>query len=247
MLAKGFVTALVLLGVVGSACGASRSAEAVPVDDRQRSAPVRSVTAPDAAPAASAILSIRVAEQPARAAAATAAAVAAKAAAKKARQQACLRPKRPFAPRQIKIPGVVGKKKVLALGSDGRGVPKVPPFTAKGKWQFAWDKDILAGERLGVLRLNAHTYPGSSRAALGNRLLAKMRVGKTIIVKGPKGATMCYRVSSKLVVRAERGAPAYYNDWVRTRMAILVCSGVRRGPGDWSHRTIWFAQPVGKR
>jgi hypothetical protein len=24
----------------------------------------------------------------------------------------------------------------------------------------------------------------------------------------------------------------------------MVCSGVRRGPGDWAERTVWFASPV---
>lgn len=264
MLAKGFVTALVVASVLSSACGATRTAEAVPVEDGEGGASV-TLSTPSAPPAASpapadvtraavaapapvsAVTPIRVAEEPALAAAAATAKAAAMAAARKARQETCRRPKQPFVPRRIKIPGVVGNTAVLALGSDKRGVPKTPPYTAKGKWQFAWDKYILAGERLGVLRLNAHTYPGSSEAALGNRLLAKMRVGKTIIVTGPNGVKMCYRVGSKVVVRTEQGAPAYYNDWVSTRMAILVCSGVRRGPGNWSHRTIWFAKPIGKR
>jgi hypothetical protein len=36
----------------------------------------------------------------------------------------------------------------------------------------------------------------------------------------------------------------YYSSTGPSRLAILVCSGRRRGPGDWSHRTIWFAKPI---
>jgi hypothetical protein len=44
-------------------------------------------------------------------------------------------------------------------------------------------------------------------------------------------------------VRAEKAIPDYYSSTGRSRLAILVCSGKRRGPGDWSHRTIWYAVP----
>jgi len=27
-------------------------------------------------------------------------------------------------------------------------------------------------------------------------------------------------------------------------VVIVVCSGERLGPGDWTHRTLWFASPV---
>jgi hypothetical protein len=55
---------------------------------------------------------------------------------------------------------------------------------------------------------------------------------------------MCYRVVKRISVRAKQPVPAYYDSGGRPLLAIAVCSGVRRGPGDWSHRTIWFAKPV---
>ena len=55
---------------------------------------------------------------------------------------------------------------------------------------------------------------------------------------------LCYRVTRRLEVRADKAVPAYYRSGGRPRLAILVCSGVRRGPGDWSERTIWFAKPT---
>ncbi|MFC5731584.1 hypothetical protein ACFPQB_21920 [Nocardioides vastitatis] len=30
----------------------------------------------------------------------------------------------------------------------------------------------------------------------------------------------------------------------RPRLAILVCSGRRLGPGSWSRRTVWYAEPT---
>ena len=161
---------------------------------------------------------------------------------------ACGTPAHAFTPASITIPRVVGPTRVLALGRDRNGVPKTPPLTDRGKWEFAWDREshIRAGSPHGVVRLNAHTYPrdGSYGLALGNRLLARLRVGATLVVTGRGELRMCYRVTRRIRVRAEQSVPAYYASNGRPLLAILVCSGVRRGPGDWSHRTIWFAQPV---
>ena len=159
----------------------------------------------------------------------------------------CPTPDHPFTPTSITIPRVVGPTRVLALGRDRNGVPKPPPLTDKGKWEFGWDKQshIRAGSARGVVRLTAHTYPrdGSYGLALGNRLLTKLRVGATLVVTGRHGARMCYEVAKRVSVRAEQSLPSYYDSDGRPRLAILVCSGVRRGPGDWSRRTIWFAEP----
>ncbi len=164
------------------------------------------------------------------------------------RSVTCPTPERPFTPMSISIPRVVGPTRVLALGRDRNGVPKTPPLTDRGKWEFGWDKQshIRAGSPQGVLRLNAHTYPrdGSYGLALGNRLLKKLHVGATLDVAGLGDRRMCYRVARRISVHAEQSVPAYYDSNGRPLLAILVCSGVRRGPGDWSHRTIWFAEPV---
>ena len=45
-----------------------------------------------------------------------------------------------FRPTSLAIDGVVGSTRVLALGQDQHGVPRPPPLTERGKWQFAWDK-----------------------------------------------------------------------------------------------------------
>lgn len=150
-----------------------------------------------------------------------------------------------FKPTALAIPGVVGRTRILAMGRDSRGVPRPPPLTDRGKWQFAWDKEsrIRPGRRQGVVRLTAHTYPRFAGKALGNRLLARLRVGALIRVSGPAGQQLCYRVVKRINVPADQTSAAFYATTGPPRLAILVCSGKRRGPGDWSHRTIWFAAP----
>jgi hypothetical protein len=160
----------------------------------------------------------------------------------------CSAPDHPFTPSSLSIKGVVGPTRVLALGRDRDGVPEPPPLTDTGKWELAWDRQshIRPGSRHGVVRLTAHTYPrdGSHGSALGNLLLQRLHVGAALVVRGRGQDLLCYRVTRRLVVRAEQAVPAYYTSGGRPRLAVLVCSGVRRGPGDWSKRTIWFAEPV---
>ena len=160
----------------------------------------------------------------------------------------CTRVGNCFTPTSLTIPRVVGKTKILALGRDQQGVPRTPPLTERGKWQFAWDKasGIRPGGPHGVVRLTAHTYPrdGSHGPALGNILLDRFHTGARLEVSGSHGERLCYRVVRQVDVRAERSLSRYYSSTGPSRLAILVCSGKRRGPGDWSHRTIWYAEPI---
>uniref|UniRef100_UPI003CED7F35 class F sortase n=1 Tax=Nocardioides sp. LHG3406-4 TaxID=2804575 RepID=UPI003CED7F35 len=150
-----------------------------------------------------------------------------------------------FTPTALSIAGVIGPTRVLALGRDRDGVPRTPPLTDRGKWQFSWDRASRTrpGGSWGVIRLAAHTYPSFAGTALGNRLLARLRPGAQITVTGAGGEVLCYRVSRREIVRADNTTADYYSTTGRSRLAILVCSGIRRGPGNWSHRTIWYAVP----
>jgi hypothetical protein len=163
-------------------------------------------------------------------------------------RQGCPTPDQPFTPRSVTIPRVVGSTRVLALGRDRNGVPRTPPLNDRGKWELGWDKlsHIRPGSPHGVVRMTAHTYPrdGSYGLALGNRLLTRLHKGALLVARGSEGQVLCYRVVQRVTVRAEQTLPAYYDDGGPPRLAILVCSGVRRGPGDWSHRTVWFAAPA---
>jgi hypothetical protein len=148
-----------------------------------------------------------------------------------------------FAPKSISIPGVVKSTRVLARGREAGGVPAAPPLTNTGKWQFSWDRTVKAAAPWGVVRLTAHTYPASAGVALGNRLLDRLRKGRILVVTGPKGVRTCYRVTKRVSVPANRTYVPYYSSGEH-RLGIIVCSGVRRGPGNWSRRTVWLASPI---
>jgi hypothetical protein len=148
---------------------------------------------------------------------------------------------RPFKPKQITIPGIIRNAKVLALPRDGNNVPSVPPVGAKQV--FAWDRPpgIRPGEPKGNVLLNAHTWPDGS--ALGNEMLRELKKGERIIVRNGD-VELCFEVDKKVEVLASGGFPEYYDREGPHQLALLVCSGRRLGPGNWTHRTIWFARPA---
>ena len=148
-----------------------------------------------------------------------------------------------FRPRAVSVPGVTRRSSIVTPPRDANGIPGVPPLTDAGKRLFAWDRaqGIRPGDRAGNVLLNAHTWPDGS--ALGNRLLAHLHRGDRIVVHGPK-VRLCYRVIERVEVLAVRGLPRYYTKDGPPRLAILVCSGRRLGPGNWEKRTVWFAAPA---
>lgn len=155
---------------------------------------------------------------------------------------------RAFRPATVAIDGVVGPTRVLARAQDEHGIPRPPPLTRRGKWQLAWDRaaGVRPGDPEGVVRLTAHTYPrgGFQTPALGNLLLTRLRTGARLVVSGADGERLCYRVARRAQVPAHASLSGFYTTTGAPRLAILVCSGKRRGPGDWTHRTVWYAVPV---
>ena len=146
----------------------------------------------------------------------------------------------PFTPSALSIPGIANRARVMALGRDRHRVPKAPPTSDKRS--FAWDKTgRKPGSQTAVVKMNTHTYPDGS--AMGNRLLNGLWEGDVVVVHGTGGESICYDVVDRTQVRAEKRVRSYYRRQGPPRLGIVVCSGVRRGPGDWSHRTIWYAAP----
>lgn len=147
-----------------------------------------------------------------------------------------------FTPSSLSIAGITTRARVLALGRDRNRVPKSPPVSDKRS--FAWDKTgRKPGSQVAVVKMNTHTYPDGS--AMGNRLLNGLWVGDVIVVHGTRGESLCFDVVDRTQVPAEKRVRSYYRRNGPPRLGIVVCSGVRRGPGDWSHRTIWYAEPSG--
>jgi hypothetical protein len=151
--------------------------------------------------------------------------------------------RRGFWPLQAHVARVGKHVPVIPVGRT-HGVPNSPPLTSSGKRSFGWDhRGPAPGSRHGNVRFNAHTYPDGS--ALGNRLLARLVVGARIIVRGSNGIGICYRVTKRVSVtpRSYAARVGYYNTTGKPKLAIVVCSGKRLGPGNWTRRTIWYAKP----
>lgn len=149
---------------------------------------------------------------------------------------------RAFDPRTISVPGVVRAAPVVTPPRDANGVPGVPALDTGGKSVFAYDlqQGIRPGDPKGNVLLNAHTWPDGS--ALGNRLLQGLREGDRIVVQGDRDR-LCYRVTDRVEVPADRQMPRYFRTDGKPQIAIVVCSGRRLGPGVWEKRTVWFASP----
>jgi len=154
----------------------------------------------------------------------------------------------PFTPKRITVPGVTRDAEVLALPRDAENVPSAPPISDVGKTQFAWSipPDPMPGDPKGNTLFNAHTWPDGT--ALGNHLLDGLQVGDRIIVSGRssdgRAQTLCYQVTKRDVIVASDGSVEYYAREGPPQLALIVCSPPRLGPGNWLHRTIWYASPL---
>jgi hypothetical protein len=154
----------------------------------------------------------------------------------------CSTAERRFVPTSVSIPGVARRISVVAMARDAFDVPGVPALTSSGKSEMAFDlgSGIRPGDQRGNALLNAHTWPDGS--ALGNKLLDELHKGDPIIVQGPLGR-LCYRVTDRVEVPWDDPGTRYYAKKGKPQIAIVVCSGERLGPGEWTKRTLWFAAP----
>jgi hypothetical protein len=161
---------------------------------------------------------------------------AATAAARMASTSVCATPARTgFVPTRATVAHVGRSIAVYAVPTGGE-----PPLSTAGKAAFGWDKDgPKPGSAYGNVRFTAHTYPDGS--ALGNRMLKRLKVGARIILRG-SSSSLCYRVRRVKVTTPTR-LNGYYSTTGRPKLAIVVCSGKRLGPGNWTNRTIWIARP----
>lgn len=150
-------------------------------------------------------------------------------------------PDGPFTPTWISVPDAgIDHATVLAVPRDERGVTGTAPFSDNDS--FAWDAGgIRPGDARGNVLLNTHTWDNG--AAQGNKLIAHLELGGRIIL-GNEDRVACFEVTSTAKVRAEIGFPDYYDEDGPPQVAIVVCSGTRVGPGEWTHRSLWFAEPV---
>jgi hypothetical protein len=144
----------------------------------------------------------------------------------------------PFTPTTIDIQNVGKGYPVVGLPRVGE-TPGVPPVSATHT--VAWDAPgNKPGGKLGSIKLNAHTWPNG--AALGNAMLANVHKGDIITLRSDN-SKLCYRVTRVIEVDPYYDGDDFWADDGPPQIAMIVCSGQRLGPGNWSHRTIWFAEP----
>lgn len=153
---------------------------------------------------------------------------------------------RPMTPLRIAVEHVTRSAPVLALSRDANGIPGVPPVSDSGKLAFGWD---APGLRPGVPRGNAimtaHTWPDGS--AMGNFLLARLHEGDRVTVFGPGKERLCYRVFDRIQVPFNSSGERFYDTDGPHDLVFIVCSGTRLGPGEWTHRTIWYSRLIRHR
>lgn len=132
--------------------------------------------------------------------------------------------------------------RVIAVARTSTGAVGAPPLTTAGKQIFGWDPFVHPGSGIGSVVLDAHTWPDGS--ALGNALLAHLRVGTIVSLKGASGQVRCYRIVQRAsYLRWLAPVDRITRTWGPEQLAIIVCSGRRLGPGNWESRTVWYGVP----
>jgi hypothetical protein len=150
---------------------------------------------------------------------------------------------RPITPVRIAIEHVTRGAPVLALPRDSFGIPGVPPVSDSGKQAFGWDAPGLRpGAPQGNAIMTAHTYPDGS--ALGNALLTRLQEGDRMTVYGPGKERLCYRVFDRVEILFDASGYRFYDTDGPHDLVFIACSGTRLGPGEWTHRTIWYSRLV---
>lgn len=155
----------------------------------------------------------------------------------------CKRPAKGFVPTRASIPALDRTLRVVQVKRRSNGAVGAGPVTDEGKWLMAMDPQTKPASRKGSVILSGHTWPDGS--ALGNALLRNLREGHRIALIGNDGKRACYKITERAQY-AVRDVPnnKAFRYWGREQVVIVTCSGKRLGPGNWSHRTIWYGVPV---
>lgn len=156
---------------------------------------------------------------------------------------ACKRPARGFVPSHARIPAIGRTVRVIQVERTRDNAVGAGPVTEGGKWLMAMDPHTKPASRRGTVILSGHTWPDGS--ALGNAMLRDLQRGHKVTMLGKDGRQACYRIKERSQYPADRvPRKKAFRYWGPEQMVIVTCSGKRRGPGDWSHRTIWYAVPL---
>lgn len=156
----------------------------------------------------------------------------------------CTSTKGSFVPKTASI-AHVGRVHVITVGTNRDGSMGTPPLTSSGKHWLAWyNKSSKPGTGRGGVATDAHTWPDGS--ALGNAMLRSLHKGDSVALTDGHGHVTCYRVTSR--TQYPRSQTPMHTITSGTghgqTLSIVVCSGKRYGPGNWSDRTVWLAKAI---
>jgi len=153
----------------------------------------------------------------------------------------CPLPGRDFLPTKAQLPSLERTVKVIQVKREPDGQIGAGPKTESGKWLMAMDPKTRPGSRQGSVLLSGHTWPDGS--ALGNAMLDKLWTGNGIVLRNDQGAMACYRVNRRKTYPRDEVPSSAFRSYGDEQVVIVACSGKRLGPGNWTHRTLWFATP----
>ena len=156
----------------------------------------------------------------------------------------CTRPAHGFVPGSARIPALGRTVRVIQVARTSNNAVGAGPVTEAGKWLMSMDPYTRPSSRRGSVLLSGHTWPDGS--ALGNALLRDLQAGHRVVLIGGKGTLhACYNVQRRVSypVGDVPYRKAFRADGPE-RIVIVACSGKRLGPGNWTHRTLWYATPV---
>ena len=158
---------------------------------------------------------------------------------------ACSTTRGSFVPAKASI-SHVGRVRVISVGAARDGSMGTPPLTDAGKRWLAWyDRSAKPGTPRGAVATDAHTWPDGS--ALGNQMLKGLVKGDTIVLIDAQAQhRVCYRVTSRTQYARSKVpmSSVVYGSRRSPSLTIVVCSGRRLGPGNWTDRTVWVAAVV---
>ena len=145
-----------------------------------------------------------------------------------------------FVPTKFTIPGE-GSWPMIGLDRDANNRPATATREGLPLWSFIWDKEAPPPNYgQGVFYGGAHRVENA--LSLGNLMLRKLSVNDIVIFSAGDGQRLCLRMYERTEVKVEAYPEKRVFNVTRTPQEYVfdICSGVRRGPGDWSKATLMF-------
>ena len=156
----------------------------------------------------------------------------------------CTTTSQSFAPTSFTIVGA-NSWPVVGLGRDADNRPITMTDEGLPLDAFIYDVEgppVNYGR--GVFYGGAHRVENAP--SLGNTMLRELSVGDFVVLADDAGNRVCLQLDERIEVPVEDYPDDRVFNVTRAPQQYVfdVCSGVRRGPGDWSTATLFFLRKV---